>query len=209
MRDIGIPVYLLRWQHSILLDRRYCVCVGTSHSKIVRFALGVSQGSISGPLLFALYLSTLTKEIISTVNTEVRTVEFADYINLWVRLNRTADSSYDINQTQRALNVISDWSERYGINVSINQSIKPGLWLLFPTENRFPRSPVNLTYRGTPLAFKDDATMLGVTFVQTLSFETHVANVTNAAKRKLACITKIIGKDWGGSTGDTRAACLS
>ena len=26
---------------------------------------------------------------------------------------------------------------------------------------------------------------------------------------KLSCISKIIGKDWGGSTGDTRAACMT
>ena len=63
MQDSGIPVYLLRWYRSFLMDRRYCVCVGTSYSKVVRFALGVPQGCISVPLLFALYLSTLTKEI--------------------------------------------------------------------------------------------------------------------------------------------------
>ena len=65
------------------MDRRYCVCVGTSYSKVVRFALGVPQGSISEPLLFALYLSTLTTEIRRAVNRQLRTVEFADEVNLW------------------------------------------------------------------------------------------------------------------------------
>jgi len=46
-----------------------------------------------------------------------------------------------------------------------------------------------------------------VTFDHCLNFETHVKNITIAAKLKLACINKIIGKDWGGSTGDTRAVC--
>jgi hypothetical protein len=32
---------------------------------------------------------------------------------------------------------------------------------------------------------------------------------STSTKRKPACISKIVGKDWGGSTGDTRAACLS
>ena len=48
------------------------------------------------------------------------------------------------------------------------------------------------------MAIKDEATMLGVTFDHNLTFDKHVANVTNAAKRKLACISKIIGKDWRG-----------
>ena len=51
--------------------------------------------------------------------------------------------------------------------------------------------------------------MLGVTFDSNLNFDKHVKHVTNAAKRKLACINKIVGKDWGGSSGDTRAACLT
>ena len=51
--------------------------------------------------------------------------------------------------------------------------------------------------------------MLGVTFDRNLNFETHVKNITNTAKLKLACINKIIGKDWRGSTGDTRAACMT
>ena len=69
--------------------------------------------------------------------------------------------------------------------------------------------PVNLTYRGIPLAIKDEAKMLGVTFDHNLIFETHVKNIANAAKLKLACINKIIGKEWGGSTGDTRAVCMT
>ena len=133
MRDVGVPVYLLRWYHSFLMDRRYCVCVGTSYSKVVRFALGVPQGSFSGPLLFALYPSTLTTETRAAVNREVRTVEFADDVNLWVRLNRTEDGSYDISQAQTALNAILDWSERYGINVSISESIDET-----KTDNRIP-----------------------------------------------------------------------
>ena len=211
MRDIGIPVYLFRWYHSFLLDRRYCVCVGTSYSKVVRFALGVPQGSISEPLLLALYPSTLTTEIRAAVSREVRTFEFADGVNLWVRLNKTADGNYDVHQAQTPLNVISNWSENYGINVSISQSISETktYGFLYAANQKDTPPPVNLTYRGITLAIKDEAKMLGVTFDHNLNFDKHVKIVTNAAIRKLACINKIIGKDWKGSTGDTRAACLT
>ena len=122
--DKGVPIYLIRWFRSFLTDRRYCVCVGRSFSKIVRFALGVPQGSISGPLLFALYLSTLTEEIRTAVTSEVRTVEYADDVNIWLRLRRNANNtSYDTTQAQTALNVISTWIENNGINVSISDSI--------------------------------------------------------------------------------------
>jgi len=93
------------------------------------------------------------------------------------------------------------------INRSIDQTKKYGF--LYPTDVRDPRPPVNLTYRGTTLAIKDEAKMLGVAFDHNLNFDKHVANVPNAAERTLAYISKIIGKDWGDSTGDTRAASLS
>ena len=138
-------------------------------------------------------------------------MEFADDVNLWVRLDRTQDGSYDTSQAQLALNTISDWSERYGINVSISQSAEDtktyGFLLQAKRGKAIP--PVNLAYRGIALTFKDEAKMLFVTFDHKLNFDKHVQNVTNAAKRKLAVINKIVGKDWGGSTGDTRAACLT
>ena len=212
MHDMGLPTYLLRWYRGFLMDRRYCVCVGTSYSKVVRFALGVPQGSISGPLLFALYLSTLTKEIRSVVPRQVRTVEYADDVNIWVQLDRTQDNRYDTSHAQLTLDTISNWSERYGINVSISQDANNtktyGFLLLAKQIDKAP-PPINLLYRGTALTFKTEFTMLGVTFDKNLNFDKHVKNVTDAAKRKLACISKIVGKDWGGSTGDTRAACLS
>ena len=60
--------------------------------------VGVPQGSISGPLLFALYHSTLTTEIRAAVNCEVRTVEYADDVNIWLRLRKNADNTYDTTQ---------------------------------------------------------------------------------------------------------------
>jgi hypothetical protein len=172
------------------------VCVGRSFSKIVRFALGVPQGSISGPLLFALYLSTLTEEIRTAVTSELRTVEYADDVNMWLRLRRNADNSYDTTQAQTALNVISTWSENYGINVSISDSIKDTktYGFIYTANHLVPALPVNLTYRGIPLAIKNEAKMLGVTFDHCLNFETHIKKVTSAAKLKLSCISKIIGK---------------
>ena len=147
---------------------------------------------------------------------QVRTVEYADDVNIWVKLDRKEDNSYDTGHAQLTLDTISDWSERYGINVSIspNANATKTYGFLFVANQaeskwRQPPPPISLLYRGTALSFKTECTMLGVTFDTNLNFERHVKNVTDAAKRKLACISKIVGKDWGGSTGDTRAACLS
>ena len=169
------------------------LCVLADHTA-KSYALHVPPGSISGPLLFTLYLSTLTEEIRAAVTREVRTVEYADDVNIWLRLRKNADSTYDTTQAQTALNVISTWSNNYGINISISDSINDTktYGFVYTANQRLPPLPINLTYRGIPLAIKDEAKMLGVTFDHNLNFEKHVKNITNAAKLKLACINKII-----------------
>jgi hypothetical protein len=164
MQDIGLPSYLLRWYRGFLMDRRYCACVGTSYGKVVRFALGVPQGSISGPLLFALYLSTLTKEIRSVVPRQVRTVEYADDVNIWVQLDRTQDNRYDTGRAQLTLDTISNWSERYGINVSISQDANETktygfLLLAKPRDKRPP--PYQPTVQGYSIVIQNRVQSVG------------------------------------------------
>ena len=76
-----------------------------------------------------------------------------------------------------------------------NQSMKPPYGFRYLANQKDTPPPVNLVYRGTTLAIKDETKMLCVTFDHSLNFDKHVKIVTNAAKRKLACINKIIGND--------------
>ena len=122
MQRLEIPRYLVKWYRSFLIDRRYRVKLGTEVSKWARFALGVPQGSISGPLLFNIYMSTLTKKIDRMIEPTIRHREYADDLSIWARVHKRADGSYNMAPLQRTLNVISRWSNRYGINVSTSKS---------------------------------------------------------------------------------------
>ena len=84
MERLGIPSYLVKWYRSFLINRRYRVKFGGETTKWARFALVVPQGSISGPLLFTIYLSTLMKKIDRIMEPTIRHGEYADDISIWV-----------------------------------------------------------------------------------------------------------------------------
>ena len=62
---VGITGSALDWFHSYLTDRSFSVAVGPYSSESTTLTCGVPQGSVLGPLLFALYMLPL-KTIINT-----------------------------------------------------------------------------------------------------------------------------------------------
>jgi len=206
MHRLGIPPYLVKWYRGFLIDRRYRVKYGSSVSKVARFPLGVPQGSISGPLLFIIYLSTLTKKIARLNEPTIKHGEYADDISIWARVRTQADGSYNMKPLQRTLDVISNWSRRYGINVSTTKSA--GV-LFFKDFCHWSATGMDLSYRGLPIPWQKTGKALGIFFDNTIGFSPHCNEAIIKARRKLSLINKISGKRWGGSTGDMRAACLS
>ena len=168
--------------------------------------LGVPQGSISGPLLFIIYLSTLTSKIARLKEPTIKHGEYADDISIWARVRKQADGNYNMKPLQRTLDVISSWSRRYGINVSTTKSA--GV-LYFKDFRNWSATGMDLTYRGLPVPWQKTGKALGILIDNTIGFSPHCNEAILKARRKLSLINKISGKKWGGSTGDTRAACLS
>ena len=207
MDRLDIPPYLVNWYRSFLIDRRYRVKHGSGTvSKIARFALGVPQGSISGPLLFTIYLSTRTKKINRLNEPTIKHGEYADDLSIWARVRKRTNGSYNIKPIQKTLDVISRWSSRYGINVSTSKS--SGV-LFFKDHRDWSDAGMVLTYRDSPIPWQKSGKTLGIFIDNTIGFSPHCNEVIAKARRKLSLINKISAKKWGGSTGDMHAACLS
>jgi len=62
-RDFGIHGCALSWLRSFVIDRHQYVAVGAHKSSPVSCTSGVPQGSVLGPLLFAMYVSPISNVI--------------------------------------------------------------------------------------------------------------------------------------------------
>ena len=101
MRCIGIQGNLLLWFQSYLSSRRQCVRVGDSHSEFCDVLSGVPQGSILGPLLFAIYINDLPDSL-----QHVTPYIFADDTKCTIPISTNIDSTL----LQSDLSNLSNWS---------------------------------------------------------------------------------------------------
>lgn len=81
---MGIKGTALRWFQSYLTDRSFSVHLGDYSSETAPFTCGVPQGSVSGPILFSLYMLPLASIF---ERYDVSFHGFADDIQIYLPLN--------------------------------------------------------------------------------------------------------------------------
>ena len=98
---------LLNWIDKWLRDRKQRVVLNGKASSWATVKSGVPQGSILGPILFAIFVNDLEDEIEVTV-----LVKFADD----TKLGQEIKSREDCEQLQLALNALERWAARWGMS---------------------------------------------------------------------------------------------
>jgi len=111
LKAIGIDDTMLACIKDFLLSRRMRVCVRKSVSGWVLVVSGVPQVSVSGPLLFLVYVNDLPKWIVNSIRM------FADDTNIWTVI--TTDQ--DIISLQSDLNKLADWSDEWLLRFNIDK----------------------------------------------------------------------------------------
>jgi hypothetical protein len=154
-----------------------------SNQRIIR--TGVPQGGVLSPALFNLYLSDLPLP-----PPGVQVVSYADDI--------TPLSSHHLlqearNQIQPYLDSLFTWTSDNHLHINPD---KCG-YTIFTTENSQRQVKLDLTINNTPIPPEPNPKILGITFDQALTFNTHVKTSTDKCKKSLNIIKAIASKDWG------------
>jgi hypothetical protein len=153
LRSLGFEDRALSWFHNFLSNRSAAVRIGDSLSSSFVVKSGVPQGTVSGPLLFLLFINDLQ----CCIPNSVEYVLYADDLKLF---------STDPTALQIAVNNVLSWSHAWELPISIP---KTNVLYLGKANPRISYTLNNIEIVATSIV-KD----LGVVIDEKLTFETHI-----------------------------------
>ena len=184
LTGIGLPVKLVRLLSSFLSDRTISVRVGNALSRPVALGAGTPQGSVLSPLLYLVYVNDIPINPTSKCDGG----QFADDISMWTLAKTTRVAKV---RMQKSLKDLELWCSKWRIklNVAKTQLVR------FPKR----RDKLELTLFGRGIVEQDELTLLGVTFDQRLSFNSHCRKKAKEATRRVGLLRRVSGQRWGAS----------
>ena len=200
---LEIPTCFARWYRSFLTDRKYSVQFGTAKSTFVRFANGVPQGSVSGPLLFIIYTVSLISNLLELECKGLKLAMFADDLTIW---HSSSSLSTSCSVLQQALDIIQRWSEEFGMPLSDGKTEA----IHFCRRRKVSECLLSsLLLKGVPVAFKSQVRLLGVVLDSKMTSSGHCAKLKMEAMWRLSQMSKVCGNSWGGNSSDLRSFYLA
>ena len=177
LKSIGISGKIHLWLTSFLTNRTQSVIVNGKKSRNETVQSGVPQGTVLGPILFIVYINDITKVIKNS------------YIKIF------ADDS-------KLVKSIKSMSDRDLLNIDLKSVIK---WagdnkmqlnkLKFQLLQHGNKNDLKLPYSvdsEIKIEKSSDVKDLGVTISENLSFDTHINNIHNVAKKQAGWVLRTI-----------------
>ena len=173
LRVIGLPEDVLTLIHIWLKNRYFYVELGDQTSIFHEINSGTIQGSILGPILYAIYVSPLF-DLTDLSN-------FADDNFILTFAKNKEDA---ITLMKNKLNLITAWLSNSGLKVN-EQKTEICLF------HRKDTPPIEINLNNNVIISKDSMNVLGVVFDSKLNWAKHIANQINKANKALHAIKLI------------------
>ena len=114
LKSLGLSNNNLEWFHSYLSSRYQKTVIGQAFSTSRKVSIGVPQGSILGPLLFAIYINDLPKVLQNT-----KVTLFADDTALYCSSQSARDLQTMLNQD---LDRLAQWLYEHKLTLNVSKS---------------------------------------------------------------------------------------
>ena len=186
LKKYGFYGKLIEWIKSFLFDREQVVVLNGVHSVIAKVLSGVPQGSVSGPLLFILFINDLEQVVDSS-----RVSFFADDTRVFKQIGCFEDCQL----LQEDLDQILDWSRSN--NMKLHEQKFELLNHLLNSKSSFPDLPFfaeTLRYKVSSqdiLYPVENVRDLGVMVSSDLSWSTHIGNMVPKARSTLSWVFSV------------------
>ena len=173
LRIIGLPMDLVKLIEIWLTDRKFYVELNGQVSGVLDSNDGTIQGSVLGPILYAIFVSPLF-DLANLTN-------FADD-NFILEFNSKINEL--IPNMERKLEMITKWLKDSGLKVN---ETKTEICLF----HRNDTQTITLTLQDAVIKSKKSMNVLGVTFDSKLNWSIQTANAINKANKSLFAIKAI------------------
>ena len=173
LRIIGLPMDLVNLIEIWLTDRKFYVELNGQVSGVLDSEDGTIQGSVLGPILYAIFVSPLF-DLANLTN-------FADD-NFILEFNSKINEL--IPNMERKLEMITKWLKDSGLKVNEN---KTEICLFHRNDTQL----ITLTLQDAVIQSKKSMNVLGVTFDSKLNWSIQTANAINKANKSLFAIKAI------------------
>lgn len=178
LRGYGLGDKTVKWYSAFLTNRKQRVVINGTSSFEAEVSSGVPQGSVSGPVLFILYINDLLDGI------KVNKAYFADDGTIFHKIV----SKEDQEKLNKELEEVRNWCEKWKMEVNWDKT-----HLIRFTKRREGNALSHeYSINGKILKESKAIKLLGVTVRDDLKWNDHVENVCKKASRQLYLLTHLI-----------------
>ena len=184
--DIGITDIVLEWFSSYLSDRKYYVSLSNHCSAFAPVLAGVHKGSVLGPMLFTIYIKTLSANIDSH---SIIHHSFAD--DLQLQMSDPPDKiSEPLNSMQSCICDVNAWSTANMRELNDN---KTELMLVSSKRTKHLHNPpTSITMGNAQIPFRQSLTNLGFTLDCHLTTNAHVSIISRTYHYELRRLASFV-----------------
>jgi len=170
-QDFSIHGTTFNWLRSFVSDRKQYVAVGAEQSSSVNCTSGVPQGSVLGPLLFAMYISPVSNVIAAH---SLRYHRYADDTQLYMAV-RLSDDDDTFKPVSECVEDVSRWFLENGLLLNPEKMEA----VLFGTKVQREKITTSsgIDVAGAVVPFSDNVKLLGVRLDSALTMDRHVTEV--------------------------------
>jgi hypothetical protein len=178
LKACGITGRLLEWLKDYLTDRQQRVIINGATSEWGKIEAGVPQGSVLGPLLFLIFINDITYVI---KHCKIRL--FADDTCLFIEVDDPDIQREELNED---LNSLNEWSKTWHVDFS-----PPKTEEVIISRKRSPPVHQHAILDQTIVNRVSDHKHLGLILSHDLSWNNHIAEITDKANRRLGILRSL------------------
>ena len=184
--EFGVTGIALDWVRSYLTDRRQFMKLGRHCSDTVKCSSGVPQGSVLGPLFFAVYVSPVG-DLIKSHGVEHH--QYADDTQLFLSMQASSMTSKNLHKHESRSQAVKAW---FAENELLLNADKSDVMLIGTSAQlRAANGITNIAVAGASLKPTAELKSLGVIIDSRLTFAAHVSAVCKACNYHLWALRHI------------------